>query len=850
MPATTVTSAGRITLQDARNAEQTNFSETKIATTANTTINGVAFRYTNVVFPTSGYHVLTVNYFDDYNFPNAPTIPSAIELQTVYYNTTVKPKGLTTGTWTRVLETSTLYKNEIAYTLYDYKARPIRSYSQNYLGGYTYVDSKLDFTGKPEYTITKHKLLGSSVELTTREDFVYSDQGRLLTQTNQINTGAKQLIVKNDYDELGQLIGKKVGGTDITGAVGLQTVNYAYNIRGWLKQINDPASLGTDLFGFNINYNTVSHGATPLYNGNISETEWKTQSDNVLRWYKYGYDKLNRITSGIDNTADTRYSLSSVAYDPNGNITNLTRRGQTNIGATSFGVMDQLTYTYQANSNKLTIVSDAGNDTFGFKDDQIGTGTDISVDYTYDANGNMLKDLNKAMTSNILYNHLNLPIKVTFASGNISYIYDATGVKLRKIVSTGTTTDYAGNYVYENGALQFFNTAEGYVEPNGGTGYNYVYQYKDHLGNIRLSYKDISTTSTPSLQIVEENNYYPFGLKHKGYNNNIISEHKFTYNGQEFNEDLGLNVSEMDFRQYDPALGRFSNPDRLAEYAPSLTPFRFAFNNPVYWSDPSGLYEIDGGNISVNNENGNDEVKKLLAYIKNNEGASVDDIAGHIFSSGDFAYDLDEVTITGGSSSSEATAKDNIGSQINSASNKISSFGGNINFTKERNIAEWAWDNKQQIGVTAGAAFNAYAGYQEIVAGVGMMATPTGVTQVAGGYAIADGIVRIASAPLQIYGTWTGNTSLENAPSNLLGSIGFMVDNGGIEGDWRTGGRAQLTMGLMGNFGLSRGKLIQTATKGFTNANKWKNIINIGNATWQIVRPYKDAIQLKQDGKL
>src|SRR5690554_6195831 len=47
----------------------------------------------------------------------------------------------------------------------------------------------------------------------------------------------------------------------------------------------------------------------------------------------------------------------------------------------------------------------------------------------------------------------------------------------------------------------------------------------------------------------------------------------------------------MDFRQYDNALGRFYNPDRLAELAPGITPYRFAFNNPNYWSDPSGLFE-------------------------------------------------------------------------------------------------------------------------------------------------------------------------------------------------------------------------------------------------------------------
>src|SRR5690554_3988532 len=54
----------------------------------------------------------------------------------------------------------------------------------------------------------------------------------------------------------------------------------------------------------------------------------------------------------------------------------------------------------------------------------------------------------------------------------------------------------------------------------------------------------------------------------------------------------------MDFRQYDNALGRFYNPDRLAELAPGITPYRFAFNNPNYWSDPTGLFESWAAAIS------------------------------------------------------------------------------------------------------------------------------------------------------------------------------------------------------------------------------------------------------------
>jgi hypothetical protein len=47
----------------------------------------------------------------------------------------------------------------------------------------------------------------------------------------------------------------------------------------------------------------------------------------------------------------------------------------------------------------------------------------------------------------------------------------------------------------------------------------------------------------------------------------------------------------MDFRMYDNALGRFLGIDKLAEFSYSITPYRFAYNNPVYWSDPTGLFE-------------------------------------------------------------------------------------------------------------------------------------------------------------------------------------------------------------------------------------------------------------------
>ncbi|WP_281925798.1 RHS repeat domain-containing protein, partial [Flavobacterium collinsii] len=142
-----------------------------------------------------------------------------------------------------------------------------------------------------------------------------------------------------------------------------------------------------------------------------------------------------------------------------------------------------------------------------------------------------------------------------------------------------------------NGVLKFFPTAEGYVEPQGSS-YNYVYQYKDHLGNIRLSYDK-------TLAIKEESNYYPFGLKHEGYNTVKTGvENKYRFGGKELQDELGLNMYDFGARNYDPALGRWMNIDPLAEKYPNISPYVYVANNPINAIDPDGrdiIFVVRGG---------------------------------------------------------------------------------------------------------------------------------------------------------------------------------------------------------------------------------------------------------------
>ncbi|AUC13629.1 hypothetical protein BTO06_00040 [Tenacibaculum sp. SZ-18] len=560
--------------------------------------------YTNNQFPFNNIEVLTVTYYDNYTFNRAGTSTSVSNIYGV--NSTTRTKGLITGSKIKVLGSSQWITN---VTFFDSKARPIYEYSKNdFLLTTDIVKNKFDFTGKVVESTTQHTKSDDNLStLTITDKFEYDNTGRLQKQVQKIGNQAEEIIVENAYDELGQLKSKGIGGKTTQNR--LQTVDFKYNIRGWLKEINNTNFLGDDLFAFKLNYNTVNHSGTRLYNGNISETRWRTKNDNVLRWYKYTYDGLNRIKTAIDK--DNRYSLNSVSYDKNGNITDLQRKGHINSSATSFGLMDNLQYTYASRSNRLVRVQEkmGGNITYGFKN-----GSNNTTEYTYDLNGNLLRDYNKNMTSNTLYNHLNLPTRITIGGKHIHYTYDATGTKLRKVVN-GTTTDYAGNFIYEKSGLgakklKFFNHAEGYVEPNNTGKFDYIYQYKDHLGNIRLTYSDTDNNGNVNQsEIIEESNYYPFGLEHKGYNDAINSSenNSYTYNGKELEEELEKNTLAYGWRDYDPAVGRFNKIDRFAEKYYNMSTYSYAGNNPVLFVD------IQGDSIGL----GKDIFLKFMTMVEN-----------------------------------------------------------------------------------------------------------------------------------------------------------------------------------------------------------------------------------------
>lgn len=137
--------------------------------------------------------------------------------------------------------------------------------------------------------------------------------------------------------------------------------------------------------------------------------------------------------------------------------------------------------------------------------------------------------------------------------------------------------------------LSFFPTAEGFYDYQNK---KYIYQYKDQIGNVRLSYARNATTN--ELEIIDRNDYYPFGL-------NILQGAEFSVNGSPLNYKFGgkelqeTGMYDFGARNYMPDVGRWFGADPMAELSPDLSPYRYAFNNPISFTDPDGMYEDDYG---------------------------------------------------------------------------------------------------------------------------------------------------------------------------------------------------------------------------------------------------------------
>ena len=252
----------RETLQSAIDAAGA--SETRTDNSVGYTLNGS--------FPAtvSGADLLTVTYYDnyaftsyaswdaeglDYTFVNGKTGPEG----TAYPGTTEQlttPTGQVTGGKTKVFGQNT-WLNSVVY--YDMKYRPIQSVQENLLAGTDRGYNHYDFRGKLLSMLREHTAAAES-PITYEQTYQYDHAERLLSVTHQLDGDDKVTLSQHEYNALGELIDKQLHSTD--GSTFKQSVDYRYNIRGWLTHINNSGldvetginDEDNDYFGMELHY--------------------------------------------------------------------------------------------------------------------------------------------------------------------------------------------------------------------------------------------------------------------------------------------------------------------------------------------------------------------------------------------------------------------------------------------------------------------------------------------------------------------------------------------------------------------------------------------------------------------
>ena len=323
--------------------------------------------------------------------------------------------------------------------------------------------------------------------------------------------------------------------------------------------------------------------------------------DEVL----YDYNAQNMLTDSGYNEGDRQNDGQgnydeSLSYDKMGNVQSLLRSGLLDDG--SYGLIDNLSYNYHG--NQLLKVDDAAvgpyyQGAFHFVD-----GADEAVEYEYDANGNLVRDLNKGIIS-ISYDLNNQPRKIEYNDGrNVSYLYDAEGSKLSVSynltamssaqpqmpvmqssnvasanMSNGQKTiEYCGNIICDGDETMILNNV-GYALYNKDNNLSFYDYLKDHLGNNRVVVREYG-------EIEQVNDYYPTGALMTSSKGGDTQ--RFKYNGKELDRTNGLNWYGYGARNYDAAIVRWDGMDKLCEKYSPFTPYGYCLNRFLNYYDKIG----------------------------------------------------------------------------------------------------------------------------------------------------------------------------------------------------------------------------------------------------------------------
>ena len=464
----------------------------------------------------------------------------------------------------------------------------------------------------------------------THEDFTYDAKGNVLTSKNRRGqtltytyNAAGQVLTKDDSTTSGvdyrytfDAFGNLTSATDSSGTMSM-TYDPATDL---MTRITYP---GGRFFTFE--YDSVGrrtkrtdqdgHIENSFYDA-VGRLEHMTDEHDALI-VRYEFDPSGRLaTKTLGNGVYTKYD-----YDVAGNILHLVNYKPDN------SVLSRFDYTYDTSGRRTSMTTLDDKQTYGY--DAVGQLTSVTyangrvVQYVYDAAGNRVKTIDNGVETAYITNSLNQYVTV----GGATYAYDLDG-NMTSMSEGGITTTYtystenrligvatpsdSWTYKYDAVGNRIGTTHNGIarkyaIDPTGlgnvaaeyDESGSLISQYSRGFGLISqvsragqpeyYTFSGVGSTSelTNSLGVVVNTySYDPFG-ESLGKNESVPNPFEFVGEAGVMNEGNGLEFMRQRFSLL--AIGRFTSPAPLQLTAGDLNFYRYVFNNPVSYTDPSGL---------------------------------------------------------------------------------------------------------------------------------------------------------------------------------------------------------------------------------------------------------------------
>lgn len=274
--------------------------------------------YSNKIFPTQNTKPVAVYYYDNYDF-DGDNVPDQSFVANKYGELpSGKVKGELTGKSIKTLGTSTWLTTKF---FYDELGQIIYSEADNQFTNKDYLHAKYDFEGNQIANVLVHYGYNSKRETITKK-YRYDRMGRLLLINQKINEDDEIVLAQYRYNELGQLIEKNLHTEYNPSTVlvptkqSIQSIDYEYNVRGWLKHINNADLDGAHDFGslqknpgakpsvlLKRKINNVKFELVPVadYNnqGELLSMEWQfiatEEKEKSIATYSNNYSTINAI---------------------------------------------------------------------------------------------------------------------------------------------------------------------------------------------------------------------------------------------------------------------------------------------------------------------------------------------------------------------------------------------------------------------------------------------------------------------------------------------------------------------------------------------------------------------------